>query len=352
MHLTISRAELSRVIAAVSRVVESRNIIEILSNLRLSASGETLTVTGTDLAIVAEAKAPATVAAAGSVCVDAKLFGDIAKKAGASDVILLLDDDKLVVKSGRSRFSLKTLPAHEFPTMGADAFGAEFATDIAALLSSVAFAAGTNDIREMLNGVLLRSKEGRLVAVATDGHRLARIQGEEAPAFEDIIIPNKAVNVMPKGRAVVSVSTEKMRVIGDDITITTKLIGLEYPDYERVIPQHNDKVVAVNRDEIMRAADRVVTVSSEKSKGVRLSIASGAIQFSARSEAGEAADEVAAEYSGEPIEYGLNSLYLRDMLAALPPGKVTLALSESNSPAVVTGENDNWDGVLMPLRVA
>ena len=352
MHLTISRAELSRVITAVSRVVESRNIIEILSNLRLVAADDTLTVTATDLAIVAEAKATATVAAAGSVCVDAKLFGDIAKKAGASEIIILLDDDKLVVKSGRSRFSLRTLPAEDFPSMGADSFNAEFETDLSALLTSVSFAAGTNDIREMLNGVLLRSKAGKLVAVATDGHRLARISGDEAPAFADIIIPNKAVSVMPKGKAAVSVSPEKMRVVGEDITITTKLIGLDYPDYERVIPQHNDKVVSVNRDEMMRAADRVVTVSSERSKGVRLSIASGAIQFSARSEAGEAADEVAAEYSGEPIDYGLNSQYLRDMLAALPPGMVKLALSESNSPAVVTGENDNWDGVLMPLRVA
>jgi DNA polymerase-3 subunit beta len=352
MHLTISRAELARVIGAVSRVVESRNIIEILSNLRLVAADGTLTVTATDLAIVAEAKAQADVASAGAVCVDAKLFSDIAKKAGASDIILLLDGDKLVVKSGRSRFSLRTLPAEDFPSMGADAYSAEFEADLSSLLSCVSFAAGTNDIREMLNGVLLRSKDGRLVAVATDGHRLARVNGDDAPVFEDIIIPNKAVSVMPKGKATISVSAQKMRVVGDDISITTKLIGLEYPDYERVIPQRNDKVVAVNRDEMMRAADRVVTVSSEKSKGVRLSIASGAIQFSARSEAGEAADEVAAEYSGEPIEYGLNSLYLRDMLAALPPGTVKFALSESNSPAVVTGENDNWDGVLMPLRVA
>lgn len=352
MQLTISRTELVRVIAAVSRVVESRNIMEILSSLRLTAKDGFLKVTATDLTIIAEARAEADINADGDVCVEAKLFNDIAKKAGANDVSLSLDDDKLIVKSGRSRFSLKTLDARDFPSFGDDNYGEEFTADLSSLLSAVAFASGTNDIREMLNGVLLRSLDGKLVAVATDGHRLARVSGEEAPAFEDIIIPSKAVTVIPKGSVTIGVSEEKLRVVGEDISIVTKLIGLVYPEYERVIPQQNDKVFTVDRDEMMRAADRVVTVSSEKSKSVRLSIAPGSIQFSARSEAGEAADEVAADYSGEPIEYGLNSLYLRDMLHALPPGKAKFALSETMSPAVITGENDNWDGVLMPLRVS
>ncbi|UXS01664.1 DNA polymerase III subunit beta [Agrobacterium tumefaciens] len=352
MQFTISRSELARVISTVSRVVESRNIIEILSSLRLTAKDGVLTVMATDLTILAEARAQADVLAEGDICVEAKLFGEIAKKAGSTDVSISLDGDKLIVKSGRSRFSLKTLDARDFPSFGDDNYGEEFTADLSSLLGAVSFASGTNDIREMLNGVLLRSLDRKLVAVATDGHRLARISGGEASDFEDIIIPNKAVTVIPKGNVTVGVSAEKLRVVGDDMSIITKLIGLVYPEYERVIPTQNDKVFTVDRDEMMRAADRVVTVSNEKSKGVRLSIAPGSIQFSARSDAGEAADEVAADYSGEPIEYGLNSLYLRDMLSSLPAGKVKFALSQGMSPAVITGENDNWDGVLMPLRVS
>lgn len=351
MQITIKREELARAIGAISRVVESRNIIPILSNLKLAADGDTLTITATDLAIVASVKAAADVATPGAVCVEAKLIGDIAKKAGG-DLTLTAEDGVLILKSGRSRFSLKTLDPRDFPSLDDGGYDAEFTTDIGALLGAVSFAIGHDASREMLNGVFLHTSGGKLVAVATDGHRLARVRGDDAPEFEGVIIPEKAVGVMPKGVATVSVSAEKVRVAGDNLTIVTKLIGLQYPAYERVIPRENDLAVVVDRDEMMRAADRVVTVSSEKSKGVKLSIASGAIVFSARSDLGAAEDEVAAEYSGEPVEYGLNSLYLRDMLNALPPGPVTIRLNNHFGPSNVTGGNENWDGVLMPLRVS
>ncbi len=350
MQLTIKREDLARAVGAVSRVVESRNIIPILSNLKLEADGDTLTITATDLAIVASVKAPAAIVTPGAICVEAKLIGDIAKKA-SGDITMSLADGLLAVKSGRSRFSLKTLDPIDFPSLDQGGYDAEFDADLGALFSAVSFAVGSDAAREFLNGVFLHTKNGALVAVATDGHRLARISGTNAPDFEGIIVPTKAIGVIPKGDAKVSVSSEKMRVAGDDITIITKLIAMQYPAYERVIPTENALHVTVDRDEMMRAADRVVTVSSEKSKGVRLSISPGAIVFSARSDIGTAEDEVAADYSGEPVEYGLNSLYLRDMLNAMPQGAVTFKLNGDWGPANVVGANDNWDGVLMPLRV-
>lgn len=352
MHVTIRREELARAVGAVGRVVESRNIIPVLSSLKLVAEGETLQITATDLGIVATVRAAAQVLAPGAVCVEAKLLGDIAKKAGAADVALAMDDDKLVIKSGRSKFSLATLSAADFPSLDGGTYDAEFTADLSAMFAPLSFAIGNDSSREMLSGVFLHTRDGKLVAVATDGHRLARVRGDEVPTFEGVIIPNKAVGVIPKGECSVSISSEKVRIAGDDVIIVTKLIGLQFPDYERVIPSANSRCLTVDRDEMMRAADRVVTVSSQKSKGVKLSIAPGSVLFSARSDIGTAEDEVAAEYSGEPMDYGLNSAYLRDMMNAVPPGQVTLALSGDYSPAYVTCANDNWDGVLMPLRVA
>lgn len=351
MKLLIGRAELTRVLTNVSRVVEARNTIPILSSLRLSAADGKLTVTGTDLDIVATASANADIEQDGAVCVDAKLFGDIVKKVGG-DISISLEAEKLIVKSGRSRFSLATLPAADFPDLGGGTFTAEFEIDLAALFDPVAFAISNEETRFYLNGVFFSSAEGQpSVAVATDGHRLARNFGPVLPTFAGIIVPRKTVSLLPKGVARVSVSENKIRVISGDFVMTSKLIDGTFPDYQRVIPMQNANAVTVNRDDMLQAAERVVTVSSEKTRAVKLSVAPGSISLSARSEIGDAEDEVAAEYSSEPLSIGFNSAYLRDMLAVLPSGKVTLQIADAGSPARVLGEADGWDGVLMPYRV-
>lgn len=350
MKLTITREALNRVLTAVGRVIEARNTIPILGSVLLEAENGKLTVTGTDLDIVATASAQADIEQAGAICVDAKLLSDIAKKAGDSDISLSLADDKLVVKSGRSRFSLATLPAADFPDFGAASFTADFDIDLAALFAPVQFAISTEETRYYLNGVFL--KGGASEAVATDGHRLARNRGPALPDFAGIIVPRKTVGLLPKGAARVSVSDTKIRVVAGDFVLTSKLIDGTFPDYNRVIPAANEKVVTVDRDAMMKAADRVVTISSERGKAVKLSIAPGAIAMSARSDFGDAQDEVAADYSGEPMDIGFNSLYVRDIFAVLPAGPVTLKLNDGGSPALITGGLDGWDGVLMPVRVA
>ncbi|UYE95794.1 hypothetical protein HAAEEKHM_00074 [Sinorhizobium phage AP-16-3] len=352
MRFSISRANLTRVIGAVSKVVESRNTIPVLSHLLLSADGKQLRVTGTDLDITATAGTEADVQASGTVCVDAKLLGSIAAKAGADSVELSLEGDKLTVKSGRSRFSLATLPAVDFPDLGGGTFTAEFELDLASLFAPVAFAISSDDVRYYLQGIFLHSHEGKLTAVATDGHRLAAQSTESGVTIPDIIVPKKTVGLLPKGSVKVSVSDTKIRVVSGDFVMTSKLIDGTFPDYRRVIPSANDKVVTFDRDALLHASDRVATISSERGRAVKFSIAPGGISLSVRSDVGDAADEIAADYTGEPVDIGFNAGYVRDMLSVLPTGEVSFALADGGSPALVKSTSvENWTGVCMPMRV-
>ncbi|QIG68696.1 DNA polymerase III beta subunit protein [Rhizobium phage RHph_TM3_3_14B] len=356
MRLTISKTDLARVLTNVGRVIEARNTIPILGNVLLDATSDGLTVTGTDLDIVATDRAPAEVAASGRICVDAKLLQDIAKKAGG-DISLSLEADRLIVKSGRSVFKLATLPAADFPDLKDGKFDASFDIDLAALFAPTSFAISTEETRFYLNGVFMHLHEAGdqfLRAVATDGHKLSRHQvaypGDAA--FAGVIVPRKTVGLLPKGTVNVSVSDAKIRIVAGDFVLTSKLIDGTFPDYERVIPKANDNLVTVDRDAFMKAADRVATVSSEKGRAVRLTIAPGSVGFAVNNADAVATDEIEADYSGEPIEIGFNAAYLRDLFGVLPSGQVTVALADAGSPGVFT--SPGFDGLVlvgMPMRV-
>jgi len=354
MQLSIARTDLARVLTATSKVVESRNTIPILSHLLLEADKDGLKVTGSDLDITATARCDADVTKAGSVCVDAKLIGDIARKAGDSLISLSLDGDKLTVKSGRSKFSLATLSPADFPVMNAGAFDAEFDIDLAALFAPVSFAISQDKTRPYLEGIYLHVVDNRAVAVATNGHRLARHVGQDVPAFPSVIIGQKAVSLISATKGVVhlSVSESLIRVTSQDFVLTSNLVDGMYPDYPRVIPVANELVVSADKGDILKAADRVATVSSERGSAVKLSVAPGAIALSVHSMVGDANDEVQAEYSGKPVYIGFNSVYLRDALQVFPDGPVVLALRDSGSPARITSPvYEALDVTLMPMRV-
>lgn len=351
MEFTIERAELARLMTHAVRAVESRNTIPILSMVRLDAA-LALTVTATDLTICATATGAADVATPGSACVEAKLLADITKKAGASEMHLALADGWLTVKSGRSKFKLATLPAEDFPSLGAESYDAEFEADLGALLAPVSFAISADDARYFLQGVFMHSLDGKITAVATDGHRLAAHYLESDETFPDIILPRKTVALLPKGVVKFCVSASKVKISSDCLEITSKLIDGTFPDYRRVIPVGSGKVVSFDRDALLAASDRVASISSERGRAVKFSVAPGGISLAVRSEAGDATDEIEAEYSAEPIEIGLNASYVRDMLSVLPNGDVTFSLSDSGSPVLVkTACNENWTGVCMPMRV-
>lgn len=358
MHLVIHKEDLARAVGAVAKVVEARNTVPILSNILIDAGDGKLKVTGTDLDIEASTSVEATVNVPGRLTVNAKLLGDLAKKA-TGDVTMTLEAEEFIVKYGRSRFTLQTLPAEDFPSLTSGAYTAEFEIDLAALFAPVAFAISTEETRWYLNGIYFRGGAGaagggETVAVATDGHRLAKHVGPILPAFDGIIVPRKTVGLIPKGAVKVSVSSTKIRIVSGDLVLTSKLIDGTFPDYERVIPttERNDKVVTVDRDAIMKAADRVATVSSERGRAVRFGIVSGAITLSVSSpDAGTAEDEIEAEYSGEPIDIGFNAAYVKEVFGTLPAGPVSLALADSGSPTLVKGGTEGLTLVLMPCRV-
>ncbi len=365
MKFTIERAKLAHLLTNVGRVVEQRNTIPILSHVMLSATpttpatdGGNLAVQGTDLDIVATAGTEAEVAAPGAVCVEAKLLSDIVKKAGATEIAFSLEGDKLIVKSGRSRFSLSTLPATDFPNLDGGNFDVGFDIDLASLFAPVSFAMSTEETRFYLNGVYLHNIDGRIVAVATDGHRLARHIGPVAPLFEGVIVPRKVVGVLPKGSAHVSLSTTKIRIVSDDMTLTSKLIDGTFPDYQRVIPTGNDKIATFDASAMRSAVDRVSTVASVNGRGVKLAFSSGeggegAVELSvADANHGTATDEVAAAYGADALAIGFNSKYLVELVGQFPPGDVKLAMRDEGSPSVFTSDGaPDLLAVLMPCRV-
>lgn len=347
--MLIARNDLARILAATTRVVEARNTIPILSTVRLVAEDGTLTATATDLDIAVTASAPATGDMA--ACIDARLLSDIVKKLPAdAEIDIAVDGSSATLKAGRARFKLPVLPVGDFPDMDGGAFAAEFEADMAALFAPVKFAISNEEQRYYLGGVFLHVVNGKLVAVATDGHRLARHIGAEIGVdFAGIIVPRKASEIMPNGNVAVSVSDTRIRIVKDGAVIVSKLIDGTFPDYMRVIPTGNDKLVRADKAALAAAVDRVAVVSATHGSCVRMAIGGGAIALSVRGDA-EASDSVPCDYDGEEIVIGFNSRYVTEALAVLGNGDVTLALADG-APALLTGSPDGVDITLMPMRV-
>lgn len=346
MRISLPCHDLTRVLAAVTKVVEARNTIPILSNVLLSVADGTLTVRGTDLDIDVVAATQVLDATDGAITVPAKVLADIAKKVSA-DISLTVEDDLLIVKSGRSRFKLQTLPAEDYPDIRAGEFSLEFELDIAEAVASVQFAMSSDAARYYLNGVHLAGTADSLTAVATDGHRLSRRVLPSVGEFPGIIVPRKLVSILPKGKAKVAVSERQIRITAEDVVMTSKLIDGTFPDYARVIPNSNDKHVAVDRDALLAAVERVTVVSNERGSAVKFEVASDSLSLSVKDDAN---DEIEAGYSGEPMSIGFNGSYVSDILRAFRAGTVTFQFADSGSPARIVGEPEGLDCVLMPMR--
>jgi DNA polymerase-3 subunit beta len=354
MRLTMPRADLARLLAATVKVVEARNTIQIISTVRLVADGGKLTATGTDLDVEVTSTVDCEAEADGAVCVTAGLLDGIVKKLPpATDVSLSLKDGILTVKSGRYTSRLQTLPAEDFPSFSVSGFTKHFDVDLAALFAPVQFAISTEETRYYLNGIYLSDDGERLVAVATDGHRLSRHYSESVGEFSGVIVPRKLVGLVPKGTVSVSLSDTKIRLTTSDSVITSKLIDGTFPDYRRVIPTGNDKIVTFDAGLMAKAVDRVSVVSSERGRAVKLSITEGIVSLAVNNpESGNATDEVVASYSGEPLEIGYNSGYLGEIIGQFPAGDISLALADGGSPSLFTAASaPNLLAVLMPMRV-
>ena len=372
MKVTIERSVLLKALGHVHRIVERRNTIPILANVLIEAADGKLALKSTDLDLEASESAPADVAQKGATTVPAHMIYDIARKLPEGAQVSLEttgDAGQLVLRAGRSRFTLQALPASDFPDLTAGEFSHRFAIPAAqlkSLIDNTQFAISTEETRYYLNGIYLHTVDvdgaPMLRAVATDGHRLARVETpapEGSVGMPGIIAPRKAVTEIQKlledlsQDIGVEISTAKARFQFGDVVLTTKLIDGTFPDYARVIPNGNDKLLVVDRDPFKNAVDRVATLSSERGRAIKLAIADGKITLSVNNpDLGSASEEIEADYDLAPIDIGFNARYLLDIVGQLSSDTALIRLADPGSPTLIQDrEGAPALFVLMPLRV-
>jgi DNA polymerase-3 subunit beta len=369
MKATIERATLLRCLSHVQSVVERRNTIPILSNVLIEAAADgTVKVMATDLDLqVIETMNAVSVEGAGAITVSAHLLFDIARKLqDGSQVSLETADNRMTVKAGRSRFSL---PSDDFPVIVEGDLPNSFelpAATLAQLIDRTRFAISTEETRYYLNGIFIHVLDDELRAAATDGHRLARFtlpRPDGAEGMPDVIIPRKCVAELRKlleealdTNVEIDLSASKIRfTLGGEngVVLTSKLIDGTFPDYSRVIPTGNDKLLRLDPRSFYEGVDRVATIATEKTRAVKMSLEPDRVTLSVTSpDNGTAAEEVPADYKSEGFEIGFNANYLKDILGQIDGDTVELHLADAGAPTLIR-QNDQSPAlyVLMPMRV-
>lgn len=367
MKFDIERELFLKPLQMVSGAVERRHTLPILANVLIKVSEGVLSLTGTDLEVElvssVNLEGPSE---DGEVTVPAKKLLDLCR--GLSDHAVLSinqDGEKLQLKSGRSRFSLSTLPANDFPNLDDWSGEVEFSIsqqELKRLLDATHFSMANQDVRYYLNGMSFETEGSTLRTVTTDGHRLALCMLDT----EGANLPNKQVIVPRKGvleimRLVndesdlmnIQFGSNHMRVSTSEFTMTSKLVDGRFPDYKRVLPQNGNKIVDINKEEFKRSLSRASILTNEKFKGVRVNIENGEIRITATNpEQEEAVEVVDVSYDGDALEIGFNVSYLIDILNTLSGDVVRLIFSDSNSSALVQEQNDDSAlYVVMPMRL-
>ena len=372
MKLTIERAALMKALGHVQSAVERRNTIPILSNVLLSAERDRLTFSATDLDMEIIDEALAQVDQPGQITAPAHTLYEIVRKLPeGADVSLSFtgEDPRLTVAAGRSRFNLPVLPAGDFPVMSSDGLSGRVGVDVGdliRLIDKTRFAISTEETRYYLNGLYLHTVvDGgvqKLRAVATDGHRLALAEmpaPEGSTGTPGVIVPRKTIGEARRlledaGENVdLQVSAQKIRLDFNGAALTSKVIDGSFPDYSRVIPQGNDRIMLVDNKLFAKAVDRVATISAEKSRSVRMAIEPGRVILTVRNmEAGQAVEEIEVDYGGEAFELSFNARYLLDVTDQIAGEIAEFRFGGPNDPALVLDPIDaDVQYVLMPLRV-
>jgi DNA polymerase-3 subunit beta len=372
MKVTVERAELLKSLSHVHRVVERRNTIPILANVLIRAERSKLAFKATDLDLEVIETVNAEVAPGGVTTVPAHMFYEIVRKLPEGTQIVLEgsgDRAVLTIRAGRSRFTLQTLPESDFPDIAAGEMTHKFtlaAADLKRLIEKTQFAISTEETRYYLNGIYLHTagtgNNMLLRAVATDGHRLAQVElpaPTGAEGMPGVIVPRKTVNEVQRliedvnGEVAVELSQAKIRFTLGSVVLTSKLIDGTFPDYGRVIPVGNDKMLEVDKKEFEQAVDRVSTIASERGRAVKLSLTSGRLVLSVTNpDSGSATEEIEVAYEADPIDIGFNSRYLLDIAAQIEGDTAVLKLADPGSPTLVQDKDAKGAlYVLMPMRV-
>jgi DNA polymerase-3 subunit beta len=371
MRVTVERSHLLKSLGHVHRVVERRNTIPILSNVLLRAEGARLLLKATDLDVEITETVTADIGQAGGTTVPAQILFDIVRKLpdGAEVALDTGDGAQLALRSGRSKFTLQVLAESDFPDLATGEFSTRFtltASALKKLIERTQFAISTEETRYYLNGIYLHvitvAGKPMLRAVATDGHRLAQAQ-IDAPAGSEamagVIVPRKTVGEVqklmedPEAEVAVELSETKIRFTIGPVVLTSKLIDGTFPDYVRVIPQGNDKIMKVDRSEFAGAVDRVSTISSERGRAIKLALADGRMVLSVNNpDSGSAVEELGVDYPADAIEIGFNSRYLLDVAGQLETGTAEFRFADPGSPTLIQDVGEaNALYVLMPMRV-
>jgi len=341
--------------------------LPVLSNVLLVVQGQQLSLTGTDLEVELVGRVQLEEPAEpGEITVPARKLMDICKSL-PNDVLIdiKVDEQKLLVKAGRSRFTLSTLPANDFPTVeeGPGSLTCNLEqSKLRRLIERTSFAMAQQDVRYYLNGMLLEVSRNTLRAVSTDGHRLA-LCSMSAPIEQDdrhqVIVPRKGILELarlltdPEGMVSIVLGQHHIRATTGEFTFTSKLVDGKFPDYERVLPKGGDKLVVGDRQALREAFSRTAILSNEKYRGIRLQLAAGQLKIQANNpEQEEAEEEISVDYEGSSLEIGFNVSYLLDVLGVMTTEQVRLILSDSNSSALLQeAGNDDSSYVVMPMRL-
>lgn len=367
MKLSIQREALLKPLQMVTGVIERKHTLPILANVLLTIEKGQIILTGTDLEIEARVSVAQKGAQEGSTTLPARKLLDIVRALPEQVTIDLTEEKgKVTLRAGKSRFSLATLPAAEFPQVGTVQPTSVFHVtqrELKRLIERTQFAMAQQDVRYYLNGLLLEIAEGQLNAVATDGHRLAMCsmdlasEGDKAP--QQVIVPRKAVQELAriledKDQPVeVTLSANHIQFVTDGVSLTTKQIDGRFPDYQRVLPKGGDKVVGAGREGLRQSLVRISVISNEKLRSVALQLEPGLVKLHTHNpEQEEADEEVSVDYSGPELQIGFNINYLLDAIGATPGERVQLTFSDANSSCLIqSADEDRSKYVVMPMRL-
>ncbi|MEL6125204.1 MAG: DNA polymerase III subunit beta [Pseudomonadota bacterium] len=372
MKVSIERSALLKAMSRAQSVVERRNTIPILANVLIEAEGDKISFRATDLDIEVVDMVPAMVNQAGATTVGAHTLHEIVRKLPDGATVELNEEPgsgRIEVRAGRSHFSLATLPREDFPVMASSEYECNFSAKapvLRRLFDKAKFAISTEETRYYLNGVYMHSAPGpegqMLRCVATDGHRLARIDSDlpdGADNLPGVIVPRKTVGELRKllddddMAIAVSVSETKIRFATPGVTLTSKVIDGSFPDYNRVIPQNNPRRLEVDAAEFAQAVDRVSTVSSERSRAVKLTLDEDRLVLSVNApDSGAADEELAVAYDSDRLEIGFNAKYLLEIASQVDRENAVFMFNSSGDPTLMReGNDDSAVYVVMPMRV-
>jgi DNA polymerase-3 subunit beta len=369
MKFSISRENFLKPLSQIIGVVERRQTMPVLSNVLMVTQDDALTLTTTDMEIEMTASTELDSVESGRITVPARKLYDICRALPEqANIEFSVDNEKqrALIRSGKSRFNLTTLPAEEFPSL--EEIKSEFRIEIGQddfkyLIDKTQFAMAQQDVRYYLNGLLLEVDNGTLRAVATDGHRLAFCESDvdvQAEQVRQVILPRKGVVELSKildtssDTVEIELSANHVRIKQTNMQFTSKLVDGKFPDYRRVIPKDGSNVLVAERDAIKQALARASILSNEKYRGIRLTIMNNTLQAQAHNpEMEEAEEEVEVQYQGDDIVIGFNVNYLLDAVSAIDTENVNMAFSDANSSCLVTPEKDEdrCIYVIMPMRL-